>query len=352
VRRAGLFAWLGVLGPPFAWALQHVAGYAVGLADCPDNTRGPGWSVPVDALTIAIGGVTALVVAACGLAAVAAWRVTRDADESDAPPAGRIHFLAVIGMTITPLFLAMIVMSSAGAIVANGCAQAAPPAGPPVVTVQQGAGLFAANCARCHGPDGRGITNSGDPSLRGPSLHGVGAEAVDFYLRTGYMPLGDARDQPVRTRPRFSESEVRALIGYVASLGGGPAVPTPDPASGSVAEGRELFTEHCSGCHQVVAEGGVMPGAKAPPLKAATPQQIAEAVRIGPYVMPKFSENDISDSELNSIIAYVQYTKDPQDEGGWGISHLGPFPEGMITWLLAIPLLLGVCLVIGRRVRS
>jgi hypothetical protein len=123
VRRAGLFAWLGVLGPPFAWAVQHIAGYSVGLADCPDNARGPGWSVPVDALTIAIGGATALVAALCGVAAVTAWRTTRDADESDAPPAGRIHFLAVIGMTITPLFLAMIAMSSAGAIVMNGCTQ-------------------------------------------------------------------------------------------------------------------------------------------------------------------------------------------------------------------------------------
>jgi ubiquinol-cytochrome c reductase cytochrome c subunit len=352
VTRAGRYAWFAVLGPPFAWAVQHVTGYALGLADCPDNTRGPGWSVPVDGVTIAIGAVAALVAAAGGMAAVAAYRATRDADDDDAPPAGRIHFLSLIGMTITPLFLAMIVMSSAGAVAASGCAQAAPPAGPPVVSVDKGAGLFAANCARCHGIAGDGVSHSENPADRGPSLHGVGALAADFYLRTGYMPLGDARDQPVRDRQRLSESEVRALVAYVDSLGGGPAVPTPDPASGSVAQGRDLFTLHCSGCHQVVAEGGVMPGAKAPPLDRATPRQIAEAVRIGPYVMPKFTRRDISDAELNSIVAYVQYAKNPQDEGGWGISHLGPFPEGMITWLLAIPLLLGVCLLIGRRVRS
>ena len=230
-------------------------------------------------------------------------------------------------------------------------ARAAPPSGPPIVSVSQGAGLFAANCARCHGVTGEGITAGDNPADRGPPLHGVGARAADFYLRTGYMPLGDARDQPVRGRQRLSDAEVRALTAYVASLGG-PPPPTPDPASGSVAEGRELFTLHCSGCHQVVAEGGVMPGAKAPPLKRATPQQIAEAVRIGPYVMPKFSEKDISDAELNSIIAYVQYAKDPDDAGGWGINHLGPFPEGMVTWLIAIPLLLGVCLAIGKRVSS
>jgi hypothetical protein len=121
--RSSALAWIGALGPPFAWAAQHIAGYAVGLADCPDNTRGPGWDVPVDGWTIAIGSVTALAAAACGLAAVVAWRETRDSDDDDAPPAGRIHFLSVIGMTITPLFLAMILMSSAGAIAANGCTQ-------------------------------------------------------------------------------------------------------------------------------------------------------------------------------------------------------------------------------------
>ena len=123
MRRAGLHAWLGVLGPPFAWALQHVAGISVGLADCPDNALGPGWSVPVDALTIAIGAVAAVVAALCGAAAVAALRATRDAADDDAPPAGRIHFLALIGITITPLFLAMIAMSSAGAVAATGCTQ-------------------------------------------------------------------------------------------------------------------------------------------------------------------------------------------------------------------------------------
>ena len=238
-------------------------------------------------------------------------------------------------------------------------AAAAPPSGAPFVpaegdhgkpSVELGEELFAGNCARCHGIAGRGITRGEDPSLRGPSLRGVGALAADFYLRTGYMPLADATKQPVRSHPRFDDAEIRSIVSYIASLADGPSIPTPDPASGSVAEGRESFTEHCSGCHQVAAEGGIMPGAKVPPLNAATVREIAQAVRIGPYTMPKFSTKAISDAELNSIIAYVQYAKDPQDQGGWGINHLGPFPEGMVAWLLAIPLLLLVCLVIGKRV--
>jgi hypothetical protein len=118
-----MLAWFGALGAPFAWAAQHVGGYALGLADCPDNTVGAGWDVPVNGWTIVVGGTAAAVAVLCGVASILAWRATRDAEEDDAPPAGRIYFLSMIGMTITPLFLAMIVMSSAGAIVAHGCTQ-------------------------------------------------------------------------------------------------------------------------------------------------------------------------------------------------------------------------------------
>src|SRR4051812_28739258 len=222
-----------------------------------------------------------------------------------------------------------------------------PPDEPGKPLLQLGAELYAGNCLRCHGIAGRGVTSPG--AEQGPSLRGVGALAPDFYLRTGYMPLDDAHDQPIRSRQRLSGREQQALVRSVASLGAGPPVPRPHPGPSGVASGRELFTEHCAGCHQVAAEGGIMPGAKAPPLDRASATEIAEAVRIGPYVMPKFSERDLSDDELDAIVSYVEYAKDPEDAGGWGISHLGPFPEGMVTWFLAVVVLIATCLAIGKR---
>jgi quinol---cytochrome-c reductase cytochrome c subunit len=206
---------------------------------------------------------------------------------------------------------------------------------------QLGQQLFAGNCSVCHGA-----------SHRGPPLAGVGARAADFYLRTGYMPLSDPDEQPTRRRSPFSDREIRALVAYVASLGKGPGIPRPNPAGGNLAEGLHLFTEHCAGCHQVVARGGVVTGAKVPPLEDATPVQIAEAVRTGPYLMPRFSESQITDKQLDSIIAYVGLAKHPVDRGGWGIGNVGPVPEGMVTWLIAILILIAVCMAIGQRVRS
>jgi ubiquinol-cytochrome c reductase cytochrome c subunit len=221
---------------------------------------------------------------------------------------------------------------------------------------QLGSELYAGNCSTCHGIDGRGLNKprpgSGDVKGRGPSLRGVGALSADFYLRTGYMPLGDPKDQPTRSRVLFNEREIRALVSYVASLKPGPAIPKPHPQSGTLSEGLNLFTEHCAGCHQAVAKGGVVTGARVPPLDQATPTQIAEAVRAGPYLMPKFSPKDISDAELDSIIAYVRRSKHPVNRGGWGIGNIGPVPEGMVTWLIAAVAFIAVCMAIGTRFRT
>jgi len=205
-----------------------------------------------------------------------------------------------------------------------------------------GASLFAADCARCHGIRGQGTE-------QGPSLRDVGALAADFYLRTGYMPLRHAHDQPARSRVLYTEGQIRALVGYVASLGSGPPVPTP--SRGSVAAGLRLFTDHCAGCHQAVAQGGYVTGARVPPLTDATDRQIAEAVRIGPYLMPRFSTKAITPEQLNDIVAYVDYTKHPDDRGGWAAGHLGPWPEGAVSWLLAGAVLVFCCTLLGRRLR-
>lgn len=222
-------------------------------------------------------------------------------------------------------------------------------------TVKLGQELFDANCSSCHGTIGQGVAEprpgAGDLVGAGPPLQGVGAQAADFYLRTGLMPLANIHAQPSNRRVLFGGKEIKALTEFVASLGPGPAIPHAEPSKGRLARGFKLFTEDCAGCHQSLARGGFVTGARVPPLQGIGATQIAEAVRIGPYLMPRFSRRRISDAELSSIIKYVLWTNRPVNRGGWSIGNLGPIPEGMVAWLAALMLAVG-CLAVSRRLRA
>lgn len=264
-----------------------------------------------------------------------------------------------------------IALATASSAVLAAAAAAQPPSGivrpttePSQPSVKLGAELYAGNCASCHGIAGSGIEHrrpgAGNLNGQGPPLRGIGAMFPDFYLRLGLMPLGNPHDEPSMSRVLFTDKEIRSLVAYVASLG--PGLPIPHTGvrvvgertvgPGTISEGLYQFTLHCAGCHQIVGRGGFVSGARVPPLQGLTPTEIAEAVRIGPYLMPRFPPSQISNYELDSIIKYVISTRAPVNRGGWGIGNLGPIPEGIVSWWIAIPLLLGLCLVLGKRLRS
>lgn len=111
--------WFGVLGAPLTWAGMHVVGVGVGTASCSPF----GEAHPVDpnvwglAMTIA-GGILA---SAALAAAIAMWVATRTDDS--APPLGRMHLLATIGVILGVLFIFLILMAGLGATVMPQCVQ-------------------------------------------------------------------------------------------------------------------------------------------------------------------------------------------------------------------------------------
>jgi ubiquinol-cytochrome c reductase cytochrome c subunit len=204
--------------------------------------------------------------------------------------------------------------------------------------------LFAGGCSSCHGMDARGIPG------RGPSVRGVGALAADFYLRTGRMPLAHPDDEPIRAHSVYAPGDEADLVAYIASFGG-PPVPAVDAAAGDVAEGKQLFTDNCAGCHQVAGQGGIVtPNAIAPSLENdVEPIDVAEAVRLGPYVMPVFSDRQLTRSQVDDLARYVQHIQDLPNNGGWGIGNIGPIPEGLVLWGLGIGVLVVVARLAGER---
>lgn len=229
-------------------------------------------------------------------------------------------------------------------------AQSGPP-GPPVDPVlEEGKRLYVEGCSSCHGANAEGSTLTGRAVA--PSLIGVGAASVDFYLSSGRMPLADINvPQAVRKQPAYNDVERAALVAYVTSLGpGGPPIPEVDLTHASLSRGGELYQLNCGACHNASGVGGALSyGAFAPSLHPPTPTEIAEAIRIGPGNMPVFGPDTFNDEELNDIVRYVVYLQHPEDPGGAGLGHFGPIPEGFVSWLFGLGPLVAFVAWVGTR---
>jgi ubiquinol-cytochrome c reductase cytochrome c subunit len=218
--------------------------------------------------------------------------------------------------------------------------------------VEQGRALYRVQCSSCHGLDGKG-RQAPDGDQRGPSLENAGGASAYYYLTTGRMPLANSEEIPRRKPPAYSDDEIDALIAYVASLGDGPEIPDVDIANGDVAEGGELYRANCAACHSATGAGGALSyGRAAPALDQAEPRQLGSAVRTGPGQMPRFGSDSLTDEDVDSVAAYVDYLHDADDRGGVALGRLGPIPEGFLVWIAGMGGLLLVCLAIGKRADS
>jgi hypothetical protein len=117
MRRKNMTVWFAVLGGAVATAAQFVIGMQLGLARCePPATR---FRLPIHAWSVGLAAGAAIVVLVAQLAAVAMFRATRNADGRGE----RIHFLAVVALTVNPLLFALVVMDGVGVPVLAICQQ-------------------------------------------------------------------------------------------------------------------------------------------------------------------------------------------------------------------------------------
>jgi ubiquinol-cytochrome c reductase cytochrome c subunit len=229
----------------------------------------------------------------------------------------------------------------------GGGASAAAPA-QETTAVVQGHSLFEESCSSCHGLDAQGTAEA-------PSLIGAGAAAVDFQMSTGRMPAKELGAENDRKPTTFTPQQIYDIAGYIASLGGGPAIPPASAVSTSGANtalGEELFSSSCAQCHGFAGAGGALTyGKSAPSLNASTPTQIYEAMLTGPEAMPVFGDGTITPAEKKDIIAYVTQTRAEANPGGFSLGRTGTTTEGLLGWLggLGFLVLIAMWLTAKRR---
>jgi cytochrome c oxidase cbb3-type subunit 2 len=176
--------------------------------------------------------------------------------------------------------------------VAGAKAPAGIPRGAPAFDTGEGEKLYAANCAACHGADGKGVpgafpplsgdsvVNAANPTEQiGTVLHGLKDKTIGGQSYSAEMPafakqLSDAQIANIIDHERTSWGNSGALItaADVAKVHAHPvlseaAAPSekaalaPAPAF-NAAEGAKLYGDTCAVCHG--AEGKGVPGAFPP----------------------------------------------------------------------------------------
>jgi ubiquinol-cytochrome c reductase cytochrome c subunit len=196
--------------------------------------------------------------------------------------------------------------------------------------IATGQALFEATCSSCHGLDAQGTSQA-------PSLIGAGAAAVDFQMSTGRMPAKEVGAENGRGPVTFTQQQIYEIADYVASLGGGPAIPDAQQVSttgANTALGSQLFMANCAQCHGFAGDGGALTYGKfAPALTQSTPTQIYTAMLTGPEAMPVFSDGALSPQAKRDIIAYVVKTRTEPNPGGLSLGRIGPVTEGLVIFL-------------------
>jgi mono/diheme cytochrome c family protein len=204
--------------------------------------------------------------------------------------------------------------------------------------VAQGTALFADNCVGCHGEAGDGSGLAGAADFTDQKFM-ANKDPAEFFEKITEGVEGTAMPAWGET---FTEDEIWALVNFVWTFaydyGKEPEEPAPVaeapteeptepaaeeptptaeqptptaqlPAEPDPAEGQRIWSSKpCIGCHGANAEGGIGPRIAGTALEF---DEVLLQVRTGAAPMPAFTEEEISDLEVEHIYAWLQSLAPP-----------------------------------------
>jgi cbb3-type cytochrome c oxidase subunit III len=181
-----------------------------------------------------------------------------------------------------------------------------------------GATLYGAFCAGCHGLDGKGRRLPGlvsFPSIANPDFLAI---APDSLLEQTVQ-----QGRPNRRMPGWLKAdglrpeEAKAVIAYVRELGGVEREADPQPAhwvAGDAARGRKIFESTCAGCHGAQGKGGEGPALNNKVLQAgATDTYLVETISRGrrgtgmaAFTEPSPVHPTLTKADIESVVTYLR----------------------------------------------
>lgn len=190
----------------------------------------------------------------------------------------------------------------------------------PAGNAVDGRQVFVSKCSACHGQVGEG-------SVAGPDIRNmsVGSQFVYSWI------LDPSGVTPIATMPRIplTEKEAADVTAYVMGLREGKSLADITPpakqevapvggaasgekassqaggassAGGDAGKGKTFFTgKGCSACHGASGEGT----AAGPSLKGIPTDKVKAQIRAPSGKMPPYGPSQVSDSEVDDLIAYL-----------------------------------------------
>ncbi len=181
-----------------------------------------------------------------------------------------------------------------------------------------GATIYGAFCAGCHGLDGKGRRLPGlvsFPSIANPDFLAI---APDSLLEQTVQ-----QGRPNRRMPGWLKAdglrpeEAKAVIAYVRELSGVEREADSQPAhwvAGDLARGKRIFESTCAGCHGAQGKGGEGPALNNKVLQAgATDTYLVETISRGrrgtgmaAFTEPSPVRPTLTKSDIESVVTYLR----------------------------------------------
>lgn len=171
-----------------------------------------------------------------------------------------------------------------------------------------GAHVFAEHCQTCH------------PLLGKPNTH-VHTDAPPYDLDEVKVEVANIRERVLMGGPgmgaftqELSPAELRAVVAYVAAVGGRDVRPPARVEAARLAAGEQVFREHCQRCHQIAGRPPTHPrwwvGIDFDKVQPSV-RWVVKRVREGQDVaMPSF-RHTLTREQIAAVAAYVAATARP-----------------------------------------
>jgi mono/diheme cytochrome c family protein len=115
---------------------------------------------------------------------------------------------------------------------------------------------------------------------------------------------------PAAGSPTAAVTAAVAATATVAPTAAPAATNTPPASTGNAVAGGKVFATNCNSCHPS-GKAGIGPALYGPQFRALLPDDpaIKAIIRSGKDGMPAFPSSNLSDSDLNNVIAYLHTLK-------------------------------------------